>query len=78
MKLLFKFITTLTRMPSAARMDKEFKIIIDQMACDNPDIMMPTASTCFNKLHLPLYSTDEIAYQKILYAVRFCSTMENK
>lgn len=78
MKLLFKFITTLTRMPSAARMDKEFKITIDQMNCANPDIMMPTASTCFNKLHLPLYSSDEIAYQKILYAIRFCTTMENK
>ena len=78
MKLLFKFITTLTRMPSAARMDKEFKITIDQMNCANPDIMMPTASTCFNKLHLPLYSSDEIAYQKILYAIRFCTTMEIK
>ncbi|OHS97350.1 hypothetical protein TRFO_36445 [Tritrichomonas foetus] len=77
-KLLFKFITTLTRMPNSARMGDDFHMTIDPLSCENPDIMLPTASTCFNRLHLPLYTDDEVAYQKILYAVQFCQTMENK
>ena len=76
--LLFKFITTLTRLPTSSGSDKEFVIKIDPLKSENPDQMLPTASTCFNRLHLPLYSNEEIAYEKILYAVQFCQTMENK
>ena len=48
------------------------------MATKTPDESLPTASTCFNRLHLPTYSDDDIAYQKILYAIQFCQTMENQ
>jgi hypothetical protein len=31
-----------------------------------------------NRLHLPMYTDDEICDQKLLYAIQFCQTMENK
>ena len=78
MKLLLKFITTLTRLPNLST-NADFHITIDKL---NPksevDDTLPTASTCFNRLHLPAYTTDEVCYQKLLYAVQFCQTMENK
>lgn len=77
-KLLFKFITSLTRIPNSTVMGKDFRIKIDPMQCQNPDLSLPTASTCFNRLHLPSYSTDEIAYEKISYAIQYCQTMESK
>jgi hypothetical protein len=76
-KLLMKFITTLTRLPNPS-INPEFKIQIDRMNARSPDQSLPTASTCFNRLHLPMYTDDEICYQKLLYAIQFCQTMENK
>lgn len=76
-KLLLRFITTLTRLPNPA-INPSFKLQIDKMAVKNPDQVLPTASTCFNRLHLPAYSDDDIAYQKLLYAITFCQTMENQ
>jgi hypothetical protein len=77
MKLLMKFITTLTRLPNPT-INPEFRIHIDKMTSRAPDQSLPTASTCFNRLHLPMYTDDEICYQKLLYAIQFCQTMENK
>lgn len=76
-KLLLRFITTLTRLPNPV-INPSFKLQIDKMATKTPDESLPTASTCFNRLHLPTYSDDDIAYQKILYAIQFCQTMENQ
>ncbi|EAY09223.1 hypothetical protein TVAG_309120 [Trichomonas vaginalis G3] len=76
-KLLLKFITTLTRLPNST-LNPDFKLKIDLKDCPKPDEMLPTASTCFNKLHLPKYSTDEICYQKLLIAIQYCQTMEIK
>lgn len=76
-KLLLKFITTLTRLPNST-LNPDFKLKIDLKDTPKPDEMLPTASTCFNKLHLPMYSTDEICYQKLLIAIQYCQTMEIK
>ena len=76
-KLLLKFITTLTRLPNST-INPDFKIKIDMLQADNPDEKLPTSSTCFNKLHLPKYSNDEICYQKLLIAIQYCQTMENQ
>jgi len=72
MKLLLKFITTLSRIPNSL-VEKSFQIKIDKV---NATDVLPTASTCFNKLHLPLYSNDEICYQRIVTAITECQTME--
>jgi hypothetical protein len=77
LKLLLKFVTTLTRMPNPS-LNPDFRIQIDKLVLKNPDQSLPTASTCFNRLHLPMYSEDETCYQKVLYAIQFCQTMEMK
>jgi hypothetical protein len=77
MKLLMKFITTLTRLPNPS-INPEFRIHIDRMPSRAPDQSLPTASTCFNRLHLPMYTDDEICLQMLAYAFQFCQTMENK
>jgi hypothetical protein len=77
LKLLLKFVTTLTRLPNPS-MNPDFRLYIDAMGTDAPDEVLPTASTCFNRLHLPRFTDDEVCYQKLLYAVQFCQTMENK
>jgi hypothetical protein len=75
--LLLKLVTTLTRMPNPS-LNPHFRIQIDQVVLRNPDQSLPTASTCFDRLHLPMYSEDETCYQKMLYAIQFCQTMEMK
>jgi hypothetical protein len=77
LKLFLKFVTTLTRIPNPS-LHPDFRIQIDRLVLRNPDQSLPTASTCFNRLHLPMYSDDEICYQKLLYAIQFCQTMEMK
>lgn len=76
-RLLLKFVTTLTRPPNST-INPDFRIQIDRMMVKNPDDMLPTASTCFNRLHLPPYSNDDTCYEKLLYAVQYCQSMENK
>jgi hypothetical protein len=77
LRLLMKFITTLTRLPNA-NLNPDFRILIDRLDSAFPDQSLPTASTCFNRLHLPLYSDDDICYEKMTYAIQFCQTMENR
>lgn len=76
-KLLLKFITTLTRIPNTNGAN-EFVIKIAPLVKPNPDSQLPTAATCFNRLNLPPYTNDDVAYQKILLAIQLCQTMENK
>ena len=71
-RLLLRFVTTLTRLPNS----QKFVFRIDKLEREDPDNSLPTASTCFNKLHLPAYSNAEICYQRLLTAISFCSTME--
>jgi hypothetical protein len=77
LKLLIKFITTLTRIPNSS-LHPEFRIEIDKLVARQPDEVLPTAATCYNRLHLPMYSDDNICDEKVFYAIRFCQTMENK
>jgi hypothetical protein len=76
-KLLLKFIITLTRLPSLT-IFPEFKIRIDAWQGRNPDESLTTASTCFNQLHLPKYTNDDVVLTKIQYAIQNCQTMENQ
>jgi ubiquitin-protein ligase E3 A len=76
-RLLLKFVAGLTRLPNA-RLNPEFRIIMDIMPSPHPDQALPTAATCFQTLRLPEYSSDDICRAKLLYAIQFCQTMENK
>jgi hypothetical protein len=70
--LLLRFITTQTRLPNLAT----FRIRLGAFPGRSPDQLCPTATTCFNRLHLPQYSSDDVAYRKILTAIQFCNSME--
>jgi len=74
---LLKFITTSTRFPRKEH-TPDFKIKICKSIHVDPDTPLPLAATCFNKLFLPPYSTDDICEKKILQAITYCNTMENK
>ena len=69
--LLFKFITSLTRKPMGT-----IQLTINPLIVGNPDSCLPTASTCFNQLHLPRYTSTRILYDKLRYAITNCETME--
>jgi hypothetical protein len=77
MKRLLRFITTLTRFPNM-NLNPEFRIHVARMKSAAPNQTLPTASTCFNVLYLPPYSEEQICYQKLLYAIQFCQTMDKK
>ena len=72
--LFLKFVTTLTRLPNR-QVNPSFHINVVKMS-DGNDARLPMAATCFTKLNLPPYSTPEIAFKKITYAIETCDTME--
>ena len=76
--LLLMFQTTLTRLPNK-NVQPDFILKIDKLSVEgrDPNIKLPTASTCFNRLHLPPYTSEEACYQKLLTAITFCQTMDN-
>lgn len=72
--LLLKFATTLTRFPNRD-LNPTFHITVKYN--DGGDERLPHAQTCFCRLHLPKYSTPDIAFKKITLAIENCVTMEN-
>lgn len=71
--LLLKFITALTRLPNPATF-KDFKIKVSPLSARTN--CLPQASTCFNTLYLPVYTSSEIAFKMITIAIESCQTME--
>ena len=72
---LLKFVTTLTRLPNT-QVNRDFKIEIHKKSSGN-ESLLPLASTCFNTMYLPAYSTADLAFEKITLAIELCDTMEN-
>ena len=75
-KMLLKFITGVTRIPKISEHGNNFHINIMKMNCKNPDSQLPTAQSCFNKIALPMYSSKEVAKERILFAIKNCLTLE--
>ena len=46
-------------------------------ARNNPDKHLPHSQTCFFTLSLPFYSSQEICYQKLIYAMENATTMDD-
>ena len=67
---LYKFITGRTRLPVGE--DPPSLTIDNAHTLD----MMPTASTCFDQLHLPAYSSPDKMYTLVRAAVLFTDSME--
>ena len=66
--MLIKFVTSCERPPLLGFSNLEPRFTI-QMVSSEKDTKLPTSSTCFNKLNLPLYSSAKILKQKLLLAI---------
>jgi hypothetical protein len=73
-KLFLKFVTGQSRLPGPSYPGSfRLKVGRADRARDNE---LPMAVTCFNLLRWPDYSSDEVAYKRLDYAIRNCQTME--
>ena len=67
--LLVKFVTSCERPPSLGFSALQPPFTIQRVDC-NDDQRLPTASTCFNALKLPTYSSQEIMKERLLTSIR--------
>lgn len=67
---LFKFATGRSRLPIDS---SSFTIKVDSSSGKD---LMPSASTCFNQLHLPTYTSEEKLYSMVKLAALYSGTME--
>ncbi|CAF2798974.1 unnamed protein product [Rotaria sp. Silwood2] len=77
-KLFLIFVWGRSTLP---RLDKDFtsKFIIQTISRDDnhePDQMLPRSHTCFFALDLPEYSTTDIMYERLNYAITNCSSID--
>ena len=72
--LLVKFVTSCERPPSLGFSSLDPPFSIQRGAAD--DSRLPTASTCFNVLKLPAYSSKSALQEKLLVAIRANSGFE--
>jgi len=66
---LVKFVTSCERPPILGFSDLQPPFTIQRVDC-NDDSRLPTASTCFNILKLPTYSSQRVLHDKLLQAIR--------
>ena len=67
--LFLKFVTSCERPPSLGFASLQPQFTIQLVAC-NDDLRLPSASTCFNTLKLPTYSSQEIMKNRLLTSIR--------
>ena len=72
---LIKFVTSCERPPSLGFVDLTPPFTIQRVDCSD-DSRLPTASTCFNVLKLPTYSSQSILKAKLQQAIRSASGFE--
>jgi len=46
------------------------------LECSDPDSHLPVTHTCFFSMEWPKYSSEEVARQKLLYAITNCVDMD--
>merc|ERR1719188_616242 len=66
---LLKFVTSCPRAPLMGFGSLQPAITITKMDTSSPNEMLPTASTCFNILRIPPYSSEKLLREKIMYAI---------
>jgi ubiquitin-protein ligase E3 C len=66
---LLKFVTSCERAPSLGFVSLRPTFTIQRVDCHD-DSRLPTASTCFNILKLPTYSSESVMKSKLLVSIR--------
>jgi ubiquitin-protein ligase E3 C len=67
--LFLKFVTSCERPPSLGFASLQPPFTIQLVECSD-DLRLPTASTCFNTLKLPFYSSQEVLKKRLLTSIR--------
>ncbi len=73
---LLRFVTSCERPPPLGFGSMTPPFTIQRIAISNDNEKLPTASTCFNVLKLPTYSSEKVQKQKLLYAIKSQSGFE--
>jgi len=72
--LFLRFVSGHSRLPP----DGHFQLQAFTKAVDNSDDhYLPEAQTCFFSLSLPVYSSQEVMREKLLYAINTCKEIDN-
>ena len=74
--LYLKFVWGRSRLPLTAD-GYSHKHKITKAYSNHPDISLPLSHTCFFTIDIPTYSSFDILYKKLLYAIKFCSEIDN-
>jgi len=68
-----RFVSGRSRLPAnLADFTQRFQV----MRVDRPLNGLPTAQTCFFQLRLPPYSSQEIMYERLRYAINNCTCID--
>lgn len=73
---LLRFVTSCERAPPLGFSSINPQFTIQRVPISNDDEKLPTASTCFNILKLPTYSSEKAMKTKLLYAIQSGSGFE--
>jgi len=74
-----QFVSARSRLPRAAdEFSMNFKIVEPKPAArEAPDSHLPHSQTCFFTLSLPFYSSQEVCFRKLKYAIENATTMDD-
>lgn len=73
---LLKFVTSCERPPPLGFASMNPPFTIQRVPISSDSDKLPTASTCFNILKLPTYSSEKVLKEKILYSIQSGSGFE--
>ena len=64
-----------SRLPNTKQdFDKKMSILL--LDHPNPNNYLPVSHTCFFQLDLPRYTSAEIMYEKLVYAITHCGSID--
>jgi len=56
--------------------DFERKMNVQLLRDKNPDSQLPVSHTCFFGIDLPMYTSEDILYNKLVYAITHCTSID--
>jgi len=74
---LLQFVWGRSRLPNKIDdFDKKMSVLLLDHAQNNPNDYLPIAHTCFFQLDLPKYTNADIMYEKLIYAITHCGSID--
>jgi hypothetical protein len=75
-RLFLKFMWGRNRLPLTEDDWGDTRMRIHTLDKPNPNSYFPVAHTCFFSIELPRYTTREICYKRLLYAIHNCTSID--